>query len=118
MIHSQHGMLTQEKAIDGVDFKSRVLEWRTSREAPAIFRHKGYYYLMTSGCTRWAPNEATYHRSTMLFGPYEEVLKELLIHNQHILFAIMQRKDSLFILVIVGGQMIYLNHAMFFFLLN
>lgn len=63
----------QDKAKDGVDFKSRILGERKSREAPAIFRHKGYYYLMTSGCTGWAPNAATFHRSSMLFGPYEEV---------------------------------------------
>ena len=63
----------QDKAKDGVDFKSRLIGWSTWREAPAIFRHNGYYYLMSSGTTGWAPNAATYHRSTMLFGPYEEM---------------------------------------------
>ncbi len=29
-----------------------------SREAPALFKHKGVYYLITSGCTGWSPNEA------------------------------------------------------------
>lgn len=62
----------QDQAVDGIDFKSRILT-KKSREAPAIFRYKGYYYLMTSGCTGWSPNAATFHRSTMLFGPYEEV---------------------------------------------
>lgn len=62
----------QGQAVDGIDFKSRILS-KKSREAPAIFRHKGYYYLMTSGCTGWSPNPATFHRSTMLFGPWEEV---------------------------------------------
>ncbi|OHT09844.1 hypothetical protein TRFO_04361 [Tritrichomonas foetus] len=62
----------QEFAKDRIDFKGRILDsW--SREAPAIFKYDGYYYLMTSGCSGWAPNAATVHRSTMLYGPYEEI---------------------------------------------
>lgn len=30
------------------------------REAPAIFKHGSTYYLITSGCTGWSPNEAMY----------------------------------------------------------
>jgi hypothetical protein len=30
------------------------------REAPALFKHHGKYYLITSGCTGWAPNTAQY----------------------------------------------------------
>lgn len=30
----------------------------SSREAPAVFRWKGKYYMLTSGCTGWAYNEA------------------------------------------------------------
>jgi len=29
-----------------------------SREAPAMFKHRGRYYLITSGCTGWTPNAA------------------------------------------------------------
>lgn len=29
-----------------------------SREAPAVFKHEGKYYLLTSGCTGWDPNVA------------------------------------------------------------
>ena len=63
----------QGEAKDGYEFKARVLGESTNREAPAIFRHKGYYYLMTSGTTYWDPNTAIYYRSTMLYGPYEEM---------------------------------------------
>ena len=28
------------------------------REAPAIFKHRGRYYLISSGCTGWDPNPA------------------------------------------------------------
>lgn len=29
-----------------------------SREAPAVFKYGGKYYLLSSGCTGWSPNEA------------------------------------------------------------
>lgn len=29
-----------------------------SREAPAVFKHEGKYYVLTSGCSGWDPNEA------------------------------------------------------------
>lgn len=29
-----------------------------SREAPAVFKYKGKYYILSSGCTGWDPNEA------------------------------------------------------------
>jgi hypothetical protein len=34
------------------------------REAPAIFKYKQYYLLLTSGCTGWAPNRAEIFYST------------------------------------------------------
>jgi beta-galactosidase len=41
------------------------------REAPALFRVKNNYYLITSGCTGWAPNEASVHVAKSLFGPWK-----------------------------------------------
>jgi hypothetical protein len=32
-----------------------------SREAPAVFKHKGLYFILTSGCTGWDPNRAEVH---------------------------------------------------------
>lgn len=29
-----------------------------SREAPAVFKHEGKYYIISSGCTGWDPNQA------------------------------------------------------------
>ncbi|WP_313999122.1 glycoside hydrolase family 88 protein [Xanthocytophaga flava] len=43
------------------------------REAPALFKYKGNYYLITSGCTGWAPNRASLHTSKSLFGPWQMV---------------------------------------------
>lgn len=44
--------------------------FRRQREAPALFKKDGVYYLITSGCTGWAPNQASLHMSNSLFGPW------------------------------------------------
>ncbi|XP_043713451.1 uncharacterized protein LOC122661983 isoform X1 [Telopea speciosissima] len=41
------------------------------REAPALFKHDGTYYMITSGCTGWAPNEALAHAAESILGPWE-----------------------------------------------
>ncbi|GAB2768021.1 glycoside hydrolase family 43 protein [Rhabdobacter roseus] len=48
-----------------------TLLFSNHREAPAIFKKEGKYYLITSGCTGWAPNAAALHTATSLFGPWE-----------------------------------------------
>ena len=47
-----------------------VLLFSEHREAPALFRYHDKYYLITSGCTGWAPNKASLHVSASLFGPW------------------------------------------------
>ena len=47
----------------------RLFEDR-SREAPALFKRQGKYYLITSGCTGWAPNAAEYAMATSMFGSW------------------------------------------------
>ena len=42
------------------------------REAPAIFKYHRQYYLMTSACTGWKPNEINYYTSTSLWGPWKK----------------------------------------------
>lgn len=42
------------------------------REAPAIVKRNGYYYLITSGATGWDPNQARYWRSEEILGEWEE----------------------------------------------
>ena len=41
-------------------------------EAPAIFRHDGTYWLITSGCTGWEPNEARLFSAPSIWGPWEQ----------------------------------------------
>lgn len=41
-------------------------------EAPAIFRHGGTYWLITSGCTGWAPNRARMFSAPSIWGPWQQ----------------------------------------------
>ncbi len=43
------------------------------REAPAIFKKEGQYYLITSGCTGWDANKASLHVASNLFGPWQMI---------------------------------------------
>jgi len=42
-------------------------------EAPALFKHGGTYYLITSGCTGWAPNAARLAVAESILGPWREL---------------------------------------------
>ena len=42
-------------------------------EAPTIFKRDGVYWMITSGCTGWAPNEARMFKATSLWGPWEQL---------------------------------------------
>lgn len=42
-------------------------------EAPAIFRHDGRYWMITSGCTGWEPNEARLMTAEDLFGEWRQL---------------------------------------------
>lgn len=44
-----------------------------SHEAPALFRHKGKYYMITSGCTGWDPNAARSAVADSIWGPWLEL---------------------------------------------
>ena len=41
-------------------------------EAPAIFKHNGIYWMITSGCTGWAPNEARMFSAPSIWGPWTQ----------------------------------------------
>jgi len=61
-----HGVETP--SVEGKTW-ARILV-KQSREAPAPFRYKGHYYLITSGTSGWAPNAATYAVAANILGPY------------------------------------------------
>ncbi len=41
-------------------------------EAPALFKRDGRYYMITSGCTGWAPNPARSAVADSIWGPWRE----------------------------------------------
>jgi beta-glucanase (GH16 family) len=43
-----------------------------SREAPAVFKYNKKYYLISSACTGWAPNEASYAVSDGIMGDWQQ----------------------------------------------
>jgi len=51
----------------GVETLAAVLFKGGKREAPAIFKRKHVYFLLTSGTSGWKPNQAMYTTSTSLF---------------------------------------------------
>ncbi|KAI4383445.1 hypothetical protein MLD38_009280 [Melastoma candidum] len=63
------GPLTQDY-LDVTDVMSRVLIGQ-HREAPALFKNRGTYYMITSGCSGWAPNQAMAHAAESMMGPWE-----------------------------------------------
>lgn len=60
-----------ENAVYGRDFIR--LYPGAQREAPAIIKKDGRYYLMTSGATGWAPNQARYWVADEIFGTWEDM---------------------------------------------
>lgn len=44
-----------------------------SREAPAVFKHEGKYYLLSSGCTGWDPNQAELAVADSIMGPWKVI---------------------------------------------
>ncbi len=42
-------------------------------EAPAVFKHNGTYWMITSGCTGWAPNEARLMKADSMMGDWTQL---------------------------------------------
>lgn len=42
-------------------------------EAPVVFKRRGLYYFVASGCTAWRPNAARSAVATAAWGPWEEL---------------------------------------------
>ncbi len=64
-----------ELAADGLGYTGKwtrfaVKDWT---EAPAVLKRNGWYFLVGSGCTGWAPNAARYYRARNILGPWERV---------------------------------------------
>lgn len=53
-----------------IDRLVRVLWPGQQREAPTMFKRHGYYYMLTSGCTGWFPNQSSYAWSKSIDGDW------------------------------------------------
>ncbi|QGH33800.1 family 43 glycosylhydrolase [Gracilibacillus salitolerans] len=55
----------------GEDFTRAI--YNGHREAPAMFKYKEKYYLITSGATGWDPNPARYHVADSILGDWTDM---------------------------------------------
>ena len=53
-----------------IDRLERVLWPGQQREAATVFKRRGIYFMLTSGCTGWAPNQSFYGRARSLAGEW------------------------------------------------
>ncbi|WP_121830993.1 RICIN domain-containing protein [Streptomyces sp. S1] len=54
----------------GIDAQVQKLWAGQSREAPAMFKRDGVYFLLTSGATGWSPNQQKYGTATSVTGTW------------------------------------------------
>lgn len=73
-------------------------------EAPAIFKHNGTYWMITSGCTGWDPNEARMFSAPTIFGPWTQHPSPCVGPNAKKTFG----GQSTFILTMPDGQHIFM----------
>jgi beta-xylosidase len=64
-------LMMYELSDDYLTIKRQVLRLSTAkREAPAMFKQGGRYYLITSAATGWDPNQAQYFSAAAVDGPW------------------------------------------------
>jgi lysophospholipase L1-like esterase len=66
---TMHVSLLSDDYLKPVGKMVRIFEGQ-SREAPAVFKRNGLYYIVTSGCTGWYPNRAWYATAPKITGPW------------------------------------------------
>lgn len=73
-------------------------------EAPAIFKKEGVYYMITSGCTGWDPNEARMFSSKSIWGPWEQHPNPCVGNDADLTF----HSQSTFILPVEGKKNVFI----------
>jgi len=70
-----YDMIQYKLTDDYLDAKEQIATlWPGGhREAPALVKRGDYYFLMTSGCTGWAPNQAKYAYAKSIKGPWSDL---------------------------------------------
>ena len=59
----------RQELLKRITFHSKSLVFKT---VSAIFKHNGTYWMITSGCTGWAPNEARMFSAPSIWGPWTQ----------------------------------------------
>ncbi len=73
-------------------------------EAPSLLKHNGKYYLIASGCTGWAPNEARSAVAESLAGPWTELGNPCVGTDAEVTF----HSQSTYILPVEGEKNAYI----------
>ncbi len=73
-------------------------------EAPSIFCHEGTYWMITSGCTGWDPNEARMFSAPSIWGPWVQHPNPCVGPNAEKTFG----GQSTFILPLGDGRFIFM----------
>lgn len=76
-------------------------------EAPAIFKRNGTYWMITSGCTGWAPNAARMFSAPSIFGPWTQYDNPCRGDKSEITYG----GQSTFILPVPGKKDLYMFMA-------
>jgi len=64
-------LMLYELADDYLSIRRTLLKlWTSKREAPAMFKQNGRYFIITSAATGWDPNQAQYASATNIAGPW------------------------------------------------
>jgi hypothetical protein len=76
LFFSSENNVTLHVALLSDDYLEPTPEWKRlfvdrSREAPAVFKHEGRYFIVSSGCTGWDPNPAEYAVADTIMGDWE-----------------------------------------------
>lgn len=68
---TMHVVLLDDDYLSHTKIEKRILIDQ-SREAPAVFKFNKKYYLVSSGCTGWSPNPASYAVADEIFGEWKQ----------------------------------------------
>ena len=66
------GLAAEADQADNTQFAARIVT-DNSREAPAMFKYGGYYYLITSGTDGWNSTAHIYYRSKNVLSGWEKI---------------------------------------------
>lgn len=111
-IHASEENLTlhiAELTDDFLDFTGNYIRVLPTghNEAPSIFKRNGKYYMITSGCTGWAPNAARLLVSDSVTGNWEYIENPCMGNDKEFSF----HSQSTFILPVEGKKDAYIFMA-------